>query len=806
MTGILTASLLSLTSAICAAPLELDERPTVENEWGYRPAPGSVSATDPPGFSWRPQSGVVAWELECRPVGDAAKSTYSKTGIALNVHCPPLAFKPGEYTWRYRGVDEQGRQTNWSRWRAFTIDASASQMPMPTREELLRKVPTSHPRLFVRPEDVPRLQELARGPMKEQFTQLVAHCERLLAKPPPTGEPPKYPPDMDRKSEEWLKIWWGNRTYTTAALDGAATLAFTRLLGGKDEYGQLAKRILLDCAEWDPVGSTGYRYNDEAGMPYAYYFARTYTFVYDLLSEEERRRCRAVMKVRGDEMYRHLCPRHLWRPYASHSNRAWHFLGELGIALHGEVEGADDWLWFAMNVFFNVYPVWSDDDGGWHEGSSYWSSYVSRFTWWADVMKAATGVDAYRKPFFAKAGYYPLYLMPPGKVGGGFGDLTARKRAGDFRPLVSVLAAQSGNPHWQWYVEQSGGPVTASGYVGFIRGTLPEVAAQAPDELPTSRLFRGTGQAYLNSSLSDANDSVQVVFKSSPFGTQSHGYEANNSFLLWAYGQRLLVRTGYRDTYGSDHHSNWMWSTRSVNNITVDGHGQVPHSAASKGLITAFHSTDSIDVVVGSAGGAYRKPGSSGEDAPLLDRFTRAILFVKPELVIVFDRLNAPHEAVFEYRLHSPERFDVADQDRITLRSGDVVCPIRFLAPRDLSLSQTDQYDPNPRARIKLREWHLTASTAEKTRAVEFVTLLRPHRKGADMPTEAQLQRTKGGYVLSADLSDGRVIALLPLDESAHVSASGLSTTGAIVVQRKAADGSIVETVRVEESTVPDTD
>ena len=103
------------------------------------------------------------------------------------------------------------------------------------------------------------------------------------------------------------------------------------------------------------------------------------------------------MKVRGDEMYAHLCPRHLWTPYASHSNRAWHFLGEMGIAFQGEIEGADDWVWFAMNVFYNTYPVWCDDDGGWHEGSSYWSSYISRFTWWADVMRAAMGIDAYQQ-------------------------------------------------------------------------------------------------------------------------------------------------------------------------------------------------------------------------------------------------------------------------------------------------------------------------------------------------------------------------------------------------------------------------
>ena len=346
---------------------------------------------------------------------------------------------------------------------------------MPPREDLLARIPRQHPRLFVRPEDLPRLRQLAAGPMQAQYQELVKQCERLLKDPPPTEEPPMYPPGTVTNSDAWREIWWGNRTYTTRTLNGAATLAFTRLLGGKEEYGQLAKRILLDCAQWDPRGATGYRYNDEAGMPYNYYFVRTYTFVHDLLSEDERETCRRVMKIRGDEMYRHLYPGHLWRPYSSHSNRAWHFLGEVGVAMLDEVEEADDWVWFAMNVFYNVYPVWSDADGGWHEGFGYWSSYIDRFTWWADVMRAAMDVNAYEKPYFSQIGYYPMYLLPPGKVGGGFGDLNARNTSATAAGLMSQLAVQASNGHWQWYVDQLGGARPESGYIGFVRGALPAV-------------------------------------------------------------------------------------------------------------------------------------------------------------------------------------------------------------------------------------------------------------------------------------------------------------------------------------------
>ncbi|MCD6392777.1 MAG: DUF4962 domain-containing protein, partial [Planctomycetes bacterium] len=397
--------MLIAAGSAAAKQLKLDESPAQPGEWGYRPGDGSVSQVNPPSFSWRPQKGLK-WHVQCASDLGFKDNLYAADKIACNVHCPDRIFKRGMYYWRYRGTDKAGNTTNWSAVRKFTIAKDAANMPMPSREELLKRIPRTHPRLFVRPEKVGQLKSLARGRLKNKYADLVKSCERIVKNPPPTEEPPTYPKDIVRGSDPWRKIWWGNRTYTSKTLNSAATLGFAYLLDGNKEYGNLAKRILMDCAEWDPVGSTGYRYNDEAGMPYNYYFSRTYTFINDLLTEDEKEACRKVMKVRGEEMDKHLCPRHLWRPYSSHSNRAWHFLGEVGIAFLGEIDGADDWVWFAMNVFYNAYPVWCDDDGGWHEGVSYWSSYQNRFAWWADVMREAFGVNAFDKPYYSKAGYY----------------------------------------------------------------------------------------------------------------------------------------------------------------------------------------------------------------------------------------------------------------------------------------------------------------------------------------------------------------------------------------------------------------
>ncbi len=772
--------LLFASSLAFSKPPTLDEQPAKAGEWGFRPADGAVSKTNPPAFSWRPQRGVD-WELLVSDAAEKSRTIYRRSGIQINVHCPPESFPPGRYTWRYRGKNKDGAFTQWSAQRTFTIGEDAVNMPLPPREELLSRIPEAHPRLFLRPEKLPQLRSLARGKLKKQYDDLLRQSERILRNPPPTEEPPKYPKGTVRGSDPWRTIWWGNRRCVIAALDGAATLGFTWLLSGREEFGLKAKEMLLQCARWDPKGSTGYRYNDEAGMPYAYYFSRTYTFVNKLLTEEEKTICRTMMKVRGDEMYRHLHPNHFWRPYGSHRNRAWHFLGEVGIAFYNEIDAAGDWVWFAANVFFNTYPVWSDADGGWHEGSSYWSSYQNRFTWWADVMREALQIDAYQKPYYSKVGYYTMYLMPPGKRGGGFGDLTASKRSESFRSIMTTFAAQAQNSYWQWWVEENGGPQPQSGYIGFIRGVLPDVTAKAPVDLPASRLFGGTGQAYLNSTLFNAREGVQAAFKSSPFGTQSHGYEANNSFLISGYGRRLLIRSGRRDSYGSRHHQKWMWSTRSVNNILVNGCGQKRRTASAQGGITGFATSPAVDLVAGEAAEAYTYEDSSKKGSPL-KRFTRTLLFIKPDCVVVFDRLEAKAPSLFTFYLHAVNKFSMPDQHGISIENGGVLCDIDLLRPAGLTLSQTDQYDPNPRPRIKLREWHLKAGTGKKQKDMTFISVYRIHKKGDTVDNNITIVEQANGYILKGRSSKGTFTALLPLDKRSELRAGTLSTRGKVNV------------------------
>jgi hypothetical protein len=195
-----------------------------------------------------------------------------------------------------------------------------------------------------------------------------------------------------------------------------------------------------------------------------------------------------------------------------------------------------------------------------------------------------------------------------------------------------------------------------------------------------------------------------------------------------------------------------MWSTRSVNNITINGQSQYTHSYRAQGRITAFKTTPEVDIVV----------GETRQSSPSMDRFIRAIVFVKPDLVIVYDQVSATEEASYDYWLHAVNRFDVKDQENIDLKVNEAGCKIAILEPKGLRFRQTDQYDPNPRERITLREWHLTATPPGKSKSVDFVAVYRPYRVNETAPHPATLEQTEAAYLVTAERKGEPVHVTLP--------------------------------------------
>lgn len=735
--AILSSAILSATLAsVClhAGAWELQERPAAGGEWGCRPDDGAIAAINPPSFTWRPENDAMAYDLEVAADSAFEQIVYAVDGTVWSAHCPDRVLPPGAYYWRYRGRNAEDVPSAWSSVRRFTVPEGLTSFPMPALDDLAGRIPESHPRLFMRPEDVPGMRALADGALASQWEALVEHANRLIANPPDTSEPPKYPEGIEFKGEEWRSIWWGNRRHAIAVADGAATLAFVYRLSGEHRYGAAARDLMMALCEWDPKGSTQYDYNDEAAMPLLYYPSRAYTWAYDAFSDEERARIESMMRVRGEDCYDNLRRRrHLWRPYSSHPNRAWHWLGEVATAFYDAIPEAPVWLDYSMTIFYTCYPVWGDTDGGWHEGQAYWVSYLERFMYWALVMQAPFGIEVFDRPFFRYTGDFGMYTCPPGTQSGAFGDQAILSNSQRIARFMGLMAAVAENPYWQWYAEEHDNP-RPGGYFGYLIAAQGRgLEARKPDDLPSSKVFRGTGLAVLNSNLLDGRDNVQVHFKSSPFGTQSHGYNANNSFLLHLRGERALIRSGRRDIHGSPHHREWMWQTKSDNAILVNGEGQHPHTQQAQGRITHFFTSDEVDMVSGEAGDSY----------PQLDRWARRIFFFKPGVIVIHDVLEAPEPATYQWLLHAQQPFDLGE-GVVALETETGRLDISFLTPGALDFSQTDEFDTPPHqwASFTLDEWHFSAATRTPRQALEFVTMIRIDDAGATAAIEEGEQVT----------------------------------------------------------------
>lgn len=710
--------------------------------------------------------------------------------LPFNTYTHHTPLVPGAYHWRYRFVATNGVTSGWSVSRSVIVPADAVEFPMPTRAQQRERAPKAHPRLFLRPEDLPRLRELAAGREAARFARLRSDADRIITAGP-TPEPEHLGSARDKENKELVKYWWPNREQTMKACQEAETLAFVYLITREKKYGDAAREWIVRLAAWDPDGPTNFRLNCEAAKPMLYRLPRAYDWAHDALSPEDRQKVRKAMLRRATDAWESWevlrGVGHLNSPFGSHANRTWHKLGECALAFLGEIPEAETWLDYAVNKFHACYPVWADDDGGWHEGLSYWGGYMSKSVWWLQVAESALGIDGLKKPFFAQVGDFPLYVAPPHSPNMGFGDLSHRPPStgwGGFMEYFirsarsSGAASASAAAYWRWWTEQwkmKG----EEGVLGFLYhanlASLP--AAEAPSDLPQSKVSHGV--ASLHTTLLDSREDVHLLFKSSPFGTQSHGHNPHNSFQLNAYGDALLTTCVYRDLHGSKFHYEWAHSTVAHNAVLVNGQGQIKHTPAPHGRIVEAQLTPELDYLVGDATAAYGNR---------LQRYRRHVAFVKRDpanpVIVLYDDLAAAEDSTFQFMLHALKPFTVDDRNaQLSVEQPHAGVEAKYLSPMPLAFRQWVGYEPKPDREFP-NQWHIEAGTREKRKEIGVLTVLVPFRAGHRPDWKAE--RVESDSAVGARVTRGDKVILVGFRKEATKGTSTVdgSTFGGSVLVR----------------------
>ena len=716
-----------------------------------RPRHREKVGVNPPGFIWKPVEGVDSYRLEVsssRAFAPDDTRTFTVAGRTMFLLPGPLA--PSRWYWRWWAGEKKSEVFS------FEMLADAAEAKIGSAEDLAARL-GEHPRLMVSPGALDELRTRWQRDRADLLAQVVACADEHLAKPHQLEEPPFLPPrseDYNKAHVIWRKAMVDSRKFCSGAQD----LAFAYLVGGDRRYAEAVAQRLDSLSRWNPDGSTTIQHNDEPHMSVVNWTPFAFDWAFDAIPDDIRARFVAHLGRRAENTLEHLLH---WPyevdPISNHAGRMLGFLGNCGLALAGHHDRAGAWLKYILELMVSMYPVWGREDGGWAQGFSYGGAYVRWILEFVFAVKTALGIDLYRKPFFRNHARWYASCLPAYAWQNPFGDGGEREFGkGNAVIIAEHLALMTGDAAVAEYAgrlkdeiertrdrsrpDYGRAPVSAGPLV-----LLAEDAAgdERTDRLPRAACFSDIGWVGMRRDPHRADDDIALVLKSSPYGPISHSHGDQNCFVLSAYGQPLLIRTGYYTGYGSPHHQNWIRQTKAHNGVTVGGVGQWVNDLAATGRIAAFERKRDYAYACGDASGAY---------GARLSRFHRHVLFVGNRYFLIVDDLAAPVSTTFEWHLHSVDEM-MMDEHRKEVRIAHegALLEVDFVTDWDLRFRRTDEFDVphgDPERGAEPKQWHFRASTVPVSREARMGMLLIPNRMSS--PDAFDIQRLHGDGFLRA--------------------------------------------------------
>ncbi|MBI3921201.1 MAG: DUF4962 domain-containing protein, partial [Armatimonadetes bacterium] len=673
-------SLLCLGAAVFGDDFEAPPAPF---QTSPRPAEGETVSANPPCFVYPASKVYDAYVIEVSREEGFPAATTQRFASPYMLVAPIAAMTTGRYYWRWRPGKAGDKATEWSAVRSFTVPASAPVVPFPDIDSMVQRIGVTHPRVAVTSSELAEVRRRASQQFGENWLAGVRKYAEQTRDKPLLPEPDFLPETRDTKR---IELYQKTFQTTRPFMRELANLAENYLLTGDELSGQEAKRRLLHIVSWNPRGSTCLNHNDEPATEIVRYCPTAFDRVYPLLTEEEKKKCVDCLMIRVNEM------RDLWRrrpfemyPYESH-NMGYYLpdLLEACLALVGEAP-VEEMLRYTMQQLWSPsYPPYGGADGGWCEGPSYWTWSTSVFANVYRLVEKATGVPVHLRSNVRNTALYKLYGNPPYFQVAPFGD--GQEGAAIGGNTMAMLAALYKDPYAKWYADYQN--ATLGGMSSLLFDTSA-VQAKPPYDRPQGHAFYDIGLATMHSVLPDPSSNVALLFRSCPFGSISHAFADQNTFVLDAYGEPLIIASGYYQLYGHPHHAQWTWQTKASNSVLVNGEGQSPRDWNAKGQLVTFKTTAAGDYAVGDATLAY---------AGRLDKFLRRVVFLRPihtggDPIIVFrDELAAPKPSTYQFLLHALNKMEVdADNQRVIIAKGASRCRVDYLAPQKLTFSQNDQ-------------------------------------------------------------------------------------------------------------------
>jgi hypothetical protein len=434
--------------------------------------------------------------------------------------------------------------------------------------------------------------------------------------------------------------------------DRLVNLALIQLVDPAQPYAELLWTYfftMLRYPNWEE-GATPFNNLDLTVGHFLTALALAYDWHYDTLTPAERSETRARLRSVAERwmatyylrVYRDIG----WQNYGTVTNNHY-WINNEGVAaaaflLADEMPEALRAPWVArleenLGVILSVLEA----DGSSNEGVAYHSYGQINLFPWVDMRDRALGGDTSASvPWFRESVLFDLYSVLPGgadNYGGvaNFGDCPP-SHYNSPRTIQAWLAARLGDPVAQWSALRLDRPsLTAMSYL-WLDPTVPE---QAPDTLPTWRLFPQKGIYAWRSAWAD--DAAYFSLKS---GSYFGGHEQPDA------GHFILHRAGV--PYVTDHGYSYLKQTDEHNVILVDGGGQYGSGEQWMPSVDPAHWARVVSEL--SDGRFF---DVVADPTPMLQSdavssWTREVVGLGPGVFIIHDEVDATRSVTLDWLLH----------------------------------------------------------------------------------------------------------------------------------------------------------
>jgi hypothetical protein len=532
-------------------------------------------------------------------------------------------------------------------------DPYPSQPPNPAEPISWAPASTCHPRLLTTPKELDHLRSRLGNPIESKMLQhLVDHFEDSVKK----CVIPVKGADLN------------DRSYSS--LLGPTALLYR--LTNEEKYLKAAKKHTLALVRCAPK-----LIKPKGDLPCSHALtalAWSYDFLHETWTNQEREEIvRFVTKLGTSFFSVTAAPLAYWSSVIlqNHSQVAWTALAHAGMAFYQEIPEAREWAQWSHRIYRTI--AWlQPPDGSNMEGPSYGGYGNERRVMHYEAARRCLGENLYGAGEKQARHWYQHLMLPdakPDRNAFPWGDNPIHIDNHGATHTLLAYARAFRDPRAQGLaLDLWRRGVRSDPFLNLLMYD-PSVSEASHSEEPLARHFEDLDLICARSSWKDKK-ATAVSFMCGPYQGHrvmsradgdlggAHCHADSNSLQYYSRGEFLLRDPGYE----------WLKHTDYHNTVLVDGLGQMGegikwfnvhriHHYRGWAEVRSFHQDEHVTSWVGDASKIYIPEAG-------LKRFHRHVAYIRPDLLIVLDDLEASKPRIFSQLWHAESSFRALDKKK----------------------------------------------------------------------------------------------------------------------------------------------